>query len=89
MAGISGQMPELAGHPAFWGVFLAVDDLDATAAKVEPAGGKVEAGPFDVMELGRMAAVQDPTGARVHLWQAKQNIGSVGPTSPAPRSGTS
>lgn len=77
VAGISGQMPELAGHPAFWGVFLAVDDVDATVAKVEPAGGKVEAGPFDVMEHGRMAAIQDPTGARVNLWQAKQHIGSV------------
>ena len=77
VAGISGQMPELAGHPPFWGVFLAVDDVDATAAKVEAAGGKVEAGPFDVMEFGRMAGIQDPTGARVNLWQAKQNIGSV------------
>ena len=70
-------MPQLAGHPAFWGVYLAVDDVDATAAKVVPAGGKVEAGPFDVMELGRMASIQDPTGARVNLWQAGQSIGSV------------
>ena len=35
VAGIAGQMPELAGHPAFWGVYLAVDDVDATTAKVE------------------------------------------------------
>ncbi len=76
IAGISGQMPELAGHPAFWGVFLAVDDVDATVAKVEAAGGKVEAGPFDVMEHGRMVAIQDPTGARVNLWQAKTHIGT-------------
>ncbi|MGZ4447957.1 MAG: VOC family protein [Nocardioides sp.] len=77
VAGISGQMPELAGHPAFWGVYLAVDDVDATAAKVEAAGGKVDAGPFDVMDLGRMAAIQDPTGARVNLWQAGQTIGTT------------
>ena len=77
IAGIAGQMPQLAGHPAFWGVYLAVDDVDATAAKVVPAGGKVEAGPFDVMELGRMASIQDPTGVRVNLWQAGQSIGSV------------
>lgn len=76
IAGISWQLPELAGHPAFWGVFLAVDDVDATVAKVEAAGGKVEAGPFDVMEHGRMAAIQDPTGARVNLWQAKAHIGT-------------
>src|SRR4051812_17178858 len=77
MAGIAGQMPHLAGHPAFWGAYIAVDDVDAAAARVEPAGGKVEAGPFDVMELGRMASVQDPSGARVNLWQAGQSIGSV------------
>jgi uncharacterized protein len=76
VAGLAGQMPEMAGHPAFWGVYLAVDDVDAAAAKVEEAGGKVEVPPFDVMELGRMAAIQDPTGARVNLWQAKEHLGT-------------
>jgi uncharacterized protein len=77
VCGIGGQMPQLAGHPAFWSVYLAVDDVDATTAKVVPAGGVVEAGPFDVMELGRMSAIQDPTGARVNLWQARTHPGSV------------
>ena len=76
IAGIMGQLPELAGHPAFWGVYLAVDDVDAVTAKIEPAGGKVEAGPFDVMTAGRMTALQDPTGARVNLWQAKDHVGT-------------
>ena len=77
VAGISGQMPELAGHPAFWGVYLTVDDVDAAVARVVDAGGKVEAGPFDVMDLGRMAAIQDPTGARVSLWQAGTTPGTA------------
>ncbi len=76
VAGISGQMPGLEGHPAFWGVYLAVDDVDAAVAKVEAAGGKVEAPAFDVMDLGRMAAIQDPTLARVNLWQAGNSIGT-------------
>jgi predicted enzyme related to lactoylglutathione lyase len=76
VAGISGQMPGLEGHPAFWGVYLAVDDVDAATARVEAAGGKVEAPPFDVMDLGRMSAIQDPTGARVNLWQAGEVIGT-------------
>jgi predicted enzyme related to lactoylglutathione lyase len=76
VCGISGQMPGLEGHPAFWGVYLAVDDVDAATAKVEAAGGKVEAPPFDVMDLGRMSAIQDPTGARVNLWQAAASIGT-------------
>jgi len=76
VSGISGQMPGMEGHPAFWGVYLTVDDVDGTAAKVEPAGGKVEAPPFDVMDIGRMAAIQDPTGARVNLWQPGTSIGT-------------
>ena len=89
IAGITGQMPQLQGHPAFWGVYLTVDDVDATTAKVAAAGGTVEAGPFDVMGLGRMASIQDPTGVRVHLWQAGQSIGSVRVNEPGCRSGTS
>jgi len=29
-----------------------------------------------VMDLGRMSAIQDPTGARVNLWQAASSIGT-------------
>ena len=50
-------------HPAFWGVYVTVDDVDAATAKVAAAGGWVDAEPF-VMDLGRMAAIADPTGAR-------------------------
>lgn len=68
VAGLSAPATE--GTPLGWAVYLAVDDVDAAAAKVEPAGGRLEAGPTDVMSLGRMATLVDPTGARVHLWQA-------------------
>jgi predicted enzyme related to lactoylglutathione lyase len=77
VCGISGQMPGMEGHPAFWGIYLTVDDVDAATAKVEPAGGKVDAGPFDVVDAGRMAAIQDPTGARVNLWQPGTSIGTA------------
>jgi predicted enzyme related to lactoylglutathione lyase len=76
VAGIGAMMPDLAGHPAWWGVYLAVDDVDATTAKVAELGGVVEAGPFDVMEHGRMSAIKDPSGARVNLWQAKGHVGT-------------
>lgn len=76
VAGIGGQLPELAGHPAWWAVYLATDDVDAAAASVVEAGGAVDAGPFDVMRAGRMAAIQDPTGARVNLWTPGDSIGS-------------
>ena len=61
--------------PPHWGTYISVDDLDASAAKAKELGGAILAGPFDVMEHGRMAVIQDPTGAAFCLWQAKDHIG--------------
>ena len=32
--------------------------------------------PFDVFDLGRMAVLQDPTGAAISVWQAKRHTGT-------------
>ena len=80
VAAITAQSPEMqaAGAPAAWNTYLAVDDVDAAAAKVPGAGGQVAMGPFDVEEgAGRMAFVLDPTGAAVGLWQAGRHIGAT------------
>ncbi len=50
--------------PSHWLLYVAVVNADETAAKVAPAGGSVMKPPFDVMEFGRMAVLQDPTGGR-------------------------
>ncbi len=63
-----GQEEEM-GIPPHWNVYISVDDVDATAAKVVDAGGNLIAGPFDVPQPGRMCVVQDPTGGFVQLWQ--------------------
>src|SRR5258708_25240008 len=52
-----------AGTPARWGVYFATPNVDESAAKIASLGGKIVAGPFDVMEAGRMAVAQDPQGA--------------------------
>jgi len=65
------------GIPPNWGAYVTVADADATAEKVKQLGGTVIAGPFDVMgTLGRMAVIQDPTGAFFSVWQAKDHIGA-------------
>lgn len=61
--------------PPYWGTYIASDNVDAAAAKVKELGGTLLAEPFDVMEHGRMAVVQDPTGAVFCIWQAKEHIG--------------
>ena len=46
------------------------------AKKAESLGAKVLMPPFDVMDAGRMAVLQDPTGAVFQIWQAKRSIGA-------------
>ncbi len=43
--------------------YIAVDDVDATAARAAEIGGAVQMGPLDVPNVGRMAVIKDPTGA--------------------------
>jgi predicted enzyme related to lactoylglutathione lyase len=63
--------------PPMWNTYIAVDDVDATAAKVTPAGGRFLMEPFDVVDAGRVAWVADPSGAAVGLWQAGNHIGAT------------
>jgi predicted enzyme related to lactoylglutathione lyase len=64
------------GVPPHWNTYVTVSDVDATTALVEKAGGTVIMPPFDVMDAGRMSVIQDPTGAMINTWQAKNNIGA-------------
>ena len=61
--------------PPHWAIYVAVESADATASSVPALGGKVIVPPFDVMEFGRMAVLQDPTGAVFEIWQPKQHTG--------------
>ncbi len=63
------------GIPPNWGVYFATPDVEATAAKVAELGGTVVMKPFDVMENGRMALIQDPGHATFSLWQANAHKG--------------
>jgi uncharacterized protein len=65
----------LHGVPPHWMLYIAVENADATAARVTKAGGTVIVPPFEVMDIGRMAVFQDPTGAMFSIWQAKKHSG--------------
>lgn len=65
------------GQPTAWSTYLATDDADAVAARVEAAGGKVLVAPFDVMDQGRMAAFLDQAGAPFSVWQAGSMRGAA------------
>jgi predicted enzyme related to lactoylglutathione lyase len=55
---------------------VTVDDVDVSAATAEKAGGNVIVPPMDVLDVGRMAVVQDPIGAFVSLWQPLAHAGA-------------
>lgn len=53
--------------PSHWMGYVHVPDLEATLKKVQAAGGNVLMPPLDVPNVGRFAAIADPTGAAVSL----------------------
>jgi uncharacterized protein len=68
--------PEMKGVPPFWLSYISVDDVDTLTKAVTAAGGRVDKEPFDVMDVGRMSVVSDPTGASFAFWQAKTMAGA-------------
>jgi predicted enzyme related to lactoylglutathione lyase len=75
-AGYQLNPAQLAQHvPPNWILYIQVDNVDASAAKVQPLGGTLIMAPFDVMDAGRMSVVQDPTGAYFCLWQPMKSAG--------------
>lgn len=64
------------GIPAHWMSYVSVASADETTAKAKELGATLLAGPFDVMTFGRMAVLQDPTGAVFSLWQPRDTAGA-------------
>jgi predicted enzyme related to lactoylglutathione lyase len=72
---LSREMHEQQGIPPHWMPYVAVESADAAADRAKQLGGKVTVPPFDVMDVGRMTVVQDPTGAVLSLWQKGNHHG--------------
>src|SRR5258708_5606725 len=60
------------GVPPHWNLYITVASADDTTKKAEGLGAKVLAAPFDVMDVGRMAVLQDPSGAVFCIWEPKR-----------------
>lgn len=75
-AAISSR-PDGEPGPAAWNSYVRVDSADEAAERVEAAGGRVLAEPFDVFDAGRMATCADPEGAVFSLWQAGRHRGAA------------
>ena len=65
--GIYKMTEEFGDTPPHWMSYVAVDDVDAAAARVTELGGSVCVPPTDIPNVGRFAVINDPTGATISL----------------------
>jgi predicted enzyme related to lactoylglutathione lyase len=64
------------GIPPTWLSYIAVESADRAAERARNLGGTVLMEPFDVLDVGRMTLIQDPTGAVAALWEARRHQGA-------------
>jgi predicted enzyme related to lactoylglutathione lyase len=75
-----------AGARPGWIGYVAVDDVDAAAQRLQQAGGKIYRPAEDIPGVGRFAVVADPDGASFCLFRG--NSGEQPPQPPAGTPGT-
>jgi predicted enzyme related to lactoylglutathione lyase len=76
--GIMRLTEEMQTHGArpTWLGYVAADDVDATVASIEKAGGKALMPAFDIPDIGRIAMVTDPQGAPFYVMKPTPPAGS-------------
>lgn len=57
--------------PPHFMTYVAVDDVDANAQLANELGATIIRGPMDIPNVGRMAIIQDPTGAMIATFTMK------------------
>lgn len=67
---------QAAAVPPNWLSYVSVESADRAAERTRNVGGTVLLEPLDVLDVGRMTMVQDPTGAVVALWEPKSHQGA-------------
>lgn len=73
-AGFGGMLEmdeQWAGVPSHWSIYLHVLDVDATLVRAVELGGKVCVPAFDAPGVGRIARVDDPSGAGFYVMTPK------------------
>jgi predicted enzyme related to lactoylglutathione lyase len=79
---VGGFMPidaDMAAHGAMplWVGYIAVDDVDATAAKIAELGGHLFVPPRDIPGVGRFAMAADPQGGVFYIMRGASDESST------------
>jgi predicted enzyme related to lactoylglutathione lyase len=59
------------GVPSFWLAYVLVDEIGAATKKAASLGAKIVKDSVEVPNMGWFSIIEDPTGAALALWQAK------------------
>lgn len=57
------------GAPSAWLAYVEVDDIVASTAKAKSLGATIMKDVTEVMGMGKLSVLIDPTGAALGLWQ--------------------
>jgi len=60
------------GAPSFWLAYVQVDDIGAATKKAKSLGATIKKDVTEVMGMGWLSIIADPTGATLGLWQPKK-----------------
>lgn len=77
VAALYAQDPGLAGTPPHWLNYVSVASAAEAAQRARALRGTVIVEPFDVLDVGRMAVLEDPAGAVFALWEARRHAGAA------------
>lgn len=64
------------GIPPHWSSYVSVENVDDTVARTRELGGAVLGEPREVLDMGRMAILEDPAGAAFAAWEPKSWVGA-------------
>jgi predicted enzyme related to lactoylglutathione lyase len=63
---------QIPGAPSSWLAYVEVDDIAAATKKAKALGATVMKDVTEVMGMGWLSIIVDPTGAALGLWKAKR-----------------
>jgi uncharacterized protein len=87
VGGILQITPEMVGAQPGWVGYIAVDDVDASVASIEKAGGRLCMPARDMPGVGRFAMVFDPQGALFYVMKSATDDVSTAFAADAPNPG--
>ena len=58
---------QMGGMPSNWSTYVSVDDVDASAKRVEELGGSIVMPPMDIPHVGRFCVIKDPSGGSIAM----------------------